>query len=203
MSRLRLSYGGCDYWDRSHSLIDETVKPEGIDLNYIVVTLHDLFRRMAQHEEFDAAEMSMSTFVALASRGDRRFIAIPVFPSRNFRHSYLFINTRAGMERPEDIRNKRVGVVEYQMTAALWIRGVLQHDYGVHPREIDWFTGGMSRPGYVERAPISLPEEIRLQTIPEHRYLEEMLEKGDLDALISPRRPQAQSAPKDFGHRRT
>lgn len=191
MSRLRLSYGGCDYWDRSHSLIDETVKPEGIDLNYIVVTLHDLFRRMVSHEEFDVAEMSMSTFVALASRGDRRFVAIPVFPSRNFRHSYLFINTRAGIERPEDLRGKRVGVVEYQMTAALWIRGVLQHDYGVHPREKKWFTGGMNRPGYVERAPISLPKEIDLKKISEDRNLEEMLEEGDLDALISPKRPQA------------
>ena len=112
-------------------------------------------------------------------------LTIPVFPSRNFRHSYLFINTRAGINRPEDLRHKKVGVVEYQMTAALWIRGVLQHDHGVHPREMEWFTGGMSKPGYVERAPITLPEEINLQEIPEDRHLEEMLEVIDSNLLFS------------------
>jgi 4,5-dihydroxyphthalate decarboxylase len=191
MGLLRLNYGGSDYWDRSHALIDGAVRPRGIDLNYVVVSLRDLFRRMVQHEEFDAAEMSMSTFVALAGRGDRRFVAIPVFPSRNFRHGYLFVNTRAGIQRPEDLRGRKVGVVEYQMTAALWIRAILQHDFGVHPRELKWFTGGMDQPGYVERAPITLPADIDLKIIPEDRHLEEMLEKGDLDALIAPVRPRA------------
>lgn len=191
MSLLRLTYGGSDYWDRSHSLIDGTVRPRGIDLNYVVVSLRDLFRRMVQYEEFDAAEMSMSTFVALAGRGDRRFVAIPVFPSRNFRHSYLFVNAKAGIRRPEDLRGRRMGVVEYQMTAALWIRAILQHDHGLHPREMTWFTGGMDRPGYVERAAITLPPDIDLSVIPEDRHLEEMLEKGDLDALIAPTRPRA------------
>ncbi len=130
MSGLALTYGGCEYWDRTGSLMDGSIRPAGIDLNYIVVTLYDLFRRMARNEEFDAAEMSMSTFIAMVASGDRRFVAIPVFPSRNFRHSYLFVNAAAGIDRPEDLRARRIGVPQYEMTAALWIRAILQHDHG-------------------------------------------------------------------------
>ena len=191
MTRLSLSFGGCDYWDRTRALMDGTVQPAGIDLNYLVVPLQDLFRRVAQHAEFDAAEMSMSTYLALAGGGDKRFVGIPVFPSRNFRHSYLFVNAKAGIERPEDLRGRRVGVPEYQMTAALWIRAILQHDHGVHPREMQWFTGGLAAPGYAERSHIDLPPEINLSVIGESQTLETMLDEGDLDALISPVRPHS------------
>ena len=125
------------------------------------------------------------------SRGDTRFVGLPVFPSRNFRHGYLFIGTPSGIERPEDLRGKRVGIHEYQMTAGVWIRAFLQHDYDVHARDLRWFTGGLYSPGYVARAPIALPDDIDLQVIPEDRHLEEMLECGDLDALVSPLRPQS------------
>ena len=147
MNRLRLTYGGCDYWDRTRALMDGTVRPPGVDLNYITGYPRDLFRRMAQFEEFDAGELSMSTYVAMVSRGDTRFVAIPVFPSRNFRHGYVFISEKSGITKPEDLRGKRVGVPEYQMTAALWIRGFLQHDHDVHARDIHWLTGAMDEHG--------------------------------------------------------
>lgn len=189
MGTLRLTCAGLDYWDRSRGLLDGSTKPTGIDLNYLIVPPGELFRRTAQYAEFDVSEFSMSTYTALFSRGDRRFIAIPVFPSRNFRHGYLFINTRAGIERPEDLMGKRIGVPEYQMTAALWIRAVLQHDYGVKPSDMHWFTGGLWSPGYHERAELDLPSDVELTIIPEHRFLEEMLDAGDIDALFSPARP--------------
>jgi 4,5-dihydroxyphthalate decarboxylase len=191
MADLTLSLGGCDYWDRTHGLIDGTIKPTGIELTYLVTPLQDLFRRMVQHEEFDAAEMSMSTYIALVANGDRRFVGIPVFPSRNFRHSYLFVNAKAGIETPADLRGRRIGVPEYQMTAALWIRSILQHDFDVHPRDMLWSTGGLRMPGYVERAHVDLPDDIDLRVIDPAQTLEGLLDAGELDALISPVRPQS------------
>ena len=189
MSKLRLTCAGLDYWDRSRGLMDGSIRPTGIDLNYLIVPPGELFRRTAQFAEFEVSEFSVSTYTALYARGDRRFVAIPVFPSRNFRHGYLWINTRAGIDKPEDLKGKRIGVPEYQMTAALWIRAVLQHDYGVKPSDMHWFTGGLWSPGYEERAELDLPSDVELTVIPEHRYLEEMLDAGDIDALFSPARP--------------
>lgn len=194
MGLLRINYAGCDYFDRTHSLIEGSVRPDGIDLNYMVQSLHDMFRRMAQYEEFDASEMSLGTLLTLASRGDTRFIAIPVFPSKNFRHSYIFVNSGAGIERPEDLRGRNIGVPEYQMTAALWIRAFLEHDYGVRPGDMRWFTGGLDIPGYVERSKLTLPADVSMRIIPEDRTLEKMLDSGELDALISPVRPHSLAA---------
>ena len=191
MSDLRLTYAGLEYFDRAQSLYDGSVKPHGIDLNYLIVPPGELFRRVARHAEFDVAEFSVSTLTALVSRGDTRFVAIPVFPSRNFRHGYLWINTSAGIAKPEDLKGKRIGVPEYQMTAALWIRAALQHDHGVAPADMHWMSGGLWAPGYEERAKIALPPEITFSIIPEDRYLEEMLDAGDIDALFSPARPRS------------
>ncbi len=189
MTRVHLTYGGCDYWDRTRSLMDGTVRPEGVDLNYIAGYPRDLFRRMAQYGEFDASEMSLSTYIAMVSRGDDRFIAIPVFPSRNFRHGYLFINRQSGIERPEDLRGKIVGVPEYQMTAALWIRGFLQHDFGIHARDMRWRSGAMDERGYDERLALDLPADIEHETVAEGETLEGMLENGSIDGLIMAARP--------------
>ncbi len=171
--------------------MDGSIRPAGIDLNYVVVTLYDLFRRVARNEEFDAAEMSMSTFIAMVASGDRRFVAIPVFPSRNFRHGYLFVNAAAGIDRPEDLRGRRIGVPQYEMTAALWIRAILQHDHGVTPEEMHWHTGGLRDPGYTDRAGVPFPAGIEMTIIAGDRHLEGMLDAGELDALISPIRPRS------------
>src|SRR5215469_6156569 len=121
MKRLAIAYGGMTYLDRTEALQSGVVSPEGIDLNYIVPQgIGDLFRRQAQHAEFDVSEMSASTYFMMLARDDRRFIAIPVFPSRAFRHSQVYINAASGIARPQDLAGRNVGILDYQMTAAVW-----------------------------------------------------------------------------------
>ena len=169
----------CGRYDRTQALIDGRVRIEGVDqLNYLALRPGETFWRMLNHGEFDASEMSLSSYTILRSEGDTRFIAIPVFPSRIFRHSALYVRSDASIESPEDLKGKRVGVGDYQMTAAVWVRGFLAHDYAVKPEEIVWVTGKPIRS-------IKPPAGLRLQSIPTDTTLEAMLERGEIDALIS------------------
>ena len=179
----------CEDYDRTRALRDGSVKPEGIDLNYLVLPVEEIFWRMLRYEEFDVAELSMGAFLVDAARGRRPFMAIPVFPSRTFRHRCIFVNVSSGIERPEDLKGKRVGVPEYTMTAAVWLRGLLQHEYGVAPEEIHWFQGGEEQPGRKDRVEFDLPPKVRLKVIPQDKTLNRMIESGEIDALISPRMP--------------
>lgn len=191
MSRVSLTYGGLLYLDRTLPLLLGEVEVPGVDLNYVTFSSPgDLFRRQAQFAEFDLSEMSLGTFLIMTSRGDRRFVGLPIFVSRNFRHSQVYVHAGAGIERPADLRGKRVGILEYQMTAALWVRAFLEHDYGVRPADVSWFTGGLVEPVFAERLALALPAEIRLQLIPAGRTLERMLYAGELDALVSVQPPQ-------------
>jgi 4,5-dihydroxyphthalate decarboxylase len=190
MNDLAMTYAGLDYMDRTRALIDGTVKPHGITLRYLAISSPgELFRRVAQQTEFDAAEMSSSTYMNLLARGDQRYTAIPVFPSRCFRHSYVFVHRDSGIEKPIDLKGKKAGIAEYQMTAGVFQRAFLQHDYGVMPQDIKWFQGGRVTPGYVERNAIPNPPGVSIQMIPEHKSLNGMLAAGELDALFSPDRP--------------
>jgi 4,5-dihydroxyphthalate decarboxylase len=185
-----LHYGGVIY-DRSLALLMGVVKPKGMQLHYEVVSdISELFRRVCADAEFEAAEISLSSLTAMVSRGDDRYIGIPVFPSRCFRHSFVFVRTDRGIGGPTNLAGKLVGVEEYQMTAAVWIRGFLDHDYGVPPKALRWRYGGLTSPGYRPRLPLSLPSEIDIQPIPGDRALEEMLYAGDLDALVTTAVPQ-------------
>lgn len=187
MADLRLTLA-CEDYDRTRALKEGTVKPEGIDLNYIALPVEEIFWRMLRYEEFDVAELSMGAFLVDAGRGRRPFIAIPVFPSRAFRHRCIFVNVAAGVERPEDLRGKRVGLPEYTMTAAVWLRGLLQHEYGVSPEEISWVQGGEEEPGRKDRVEFDLPPGVRLEVVTD-RTLNEMIESGEIDCLMSPRMP--------------
>ncbi len=126
----------------------------------------------------------MSSYLMARDKGTPRFIAIPVFPSRFFRHSCIFINTKSGIEEPKDLVGRRVGVPEYQITAAVWARGILQHEYGVTPEKMKWFTGGAEDPGRQEKLRPDLPKNIEIQWIGPDRTLSSMLEQGEIDALI-------------------
>jgi 4,5-dihydroxyphthalate decarboxylase len=182
-----MTYAGVSYLDRTRALEIGTVKPHGTDFLYHqVADIGELFRRMAQGTEFDAGEMSFSTMVMLVSRGDQRFVGVPIFPSRSFRHGFIFVHADSGIEQASDLKGKRVGVAEYQMTAGLWIRAFLQHDYDVKPEDFHWFRGGLDRPVYHERLPHGVPEGVQLDSIPEGKTLEGMLDAGELDALITP-----------------
>ncbi|HXV49807.1 MAG TPA: ABC transporter substrate-binding protein, partial [Candidatus Binatia bacterium] len=178
----------CEDYDRTRPVKDGIVKPEGIELNYLVMSVEEIFWRMMKYEEFDASELSMGAFLTAAAQGRRPFIAIPVFPSRTFRHRCLFVNMASRIERPEDLRGKRMGVPEYSMTAAVWLRGLLQHEYGVLPKEIHWIQAGEEHPGRKDRVDFEMPASIRLETRPDNT-LNDMIDSGEIDAMMSPRMP--------------
>jgi len=177
MHKLELTLA-CGRYDRTQALIDGRVQPEGVDLTFIPLRPGETFWRMLNHGEFDVSEMSLSSYTILRSEGDTRFTAIPVFPSRTFRHSAIYLRADSRIERPEDLKGKRIGVGDYQMTAAVWVRGVLTHEYGVKPEDIAWVVGKPIRS-------IKPPAGIKLESIPADTTLEEMLERGEIDALVS------------------
>jgi len=176
----------CGLYDRTFGLRDGTIPVEGVDLNFLPMMPVETFRRQARHAEFDASEFSLSTFMILHSRGDRRFVGIPVFPSRRYRHEHVWINARSGIRTPEDLKGKRVGVQEFVQTAALWIRGFLQQDYGVRTEDVEWYFGGYNAPDpyFKPRIELELPAKVRAQVIPGDRCIDEMLAAGELDAAL-------------------
>ncbi|HVO94467.1 MAG TPA: hypothetical protein VMT22_16580 [Terriglobales bacterium] len=183
---------GCRDYDHVRALADGRVKAEGLDLKFVNVSPpSQIFLRMLHDEEFDASEMSLSNYMIALGKGDRRFVAIPIFPSRAFRHSYIWINARSGVRKPEDLKGKKVGIADYSMTALLFVRGLLQHQYGVAPQDIHWFRRRS------EHVAIEIPPGIRIDNIAKDRTLDDLLEKGELDALAvtSPPRPFLQGSP--------
>lgn len=183
MGLLRLALA-CGEYDRMRALWSGKVSPEGISLTYLNLSPAEIFWRMLQYEDFDISEMSLSAYILGLSRGDQRFVAIPVFPSRIFRHSFIFVNSHAGIQEPAQLKGRRVGVPEYHMTAALFIRGLLSDEYDVHPTDLHWFQGGQERPGRIERLELTLPQSIRLERVVD-RTIDEMLIAGDLDAIAT------------------
>ncbi len=179
---MRLRYIGAAY-DRTLALMTGAVQPEGVELEYTVGMPNEIFRRMFSTSDFDASELSSSNFIIERARGDRRFVALPVFPSRVFRHNGIYVNVNAGIERPEDLRGKRVGIPEYLQTANFWIRGFLQHDYGVDPGAVRWVRGD------TEKLTVPLPAGLDLVDAPPGRTLSDLLDAGEIDALIAPRTP--------------
>jgi 4,5-dihydroxyphthalate decarboxylase len=179
----------CWDYDRTRALMDGRVRADGIDLNYLALPVEETFFRMLRHREFDVAELSLSSYVLSRFHADRPFVAIPVFPSRVFRHSGVYVNTRAGITAPKDLIDKRIGVPEYQMTAAVWIRGILSEHYGVPVERVRYFTGGLEEPGRPEKLPLALPPSIHVESIGPSDTLSAMLARGDIDALYSARTP--------------
>jgi 4,5-dihydroxyphthalate decarboxylase len=185
---LRLTLACWDY-DRTRALMDATVVPDGIELVYLNQPVEETFFRMMRYREYDCAEMSLSSYVASLQGDDPPFIAIPVFPSRFFRHSCIFVSARSGIRKPEELKGKRVGVPEYQMTAPVWIRGILSDDYGVKVTDVQHFSGGEEEPGRDEKLKLNLPKEINLRPIGPEQTLSRMLADGELDALVTARAP--------------
>jgi 4,5-dihydroxyphthalate decarboxylase len=188
MSRLKLTLA-CWEYDRTRALADGRVRPEGIELDYLNLHVEETFFRMLRHREFDAAEMSLSSYAMLLSRGEPPFVAIPVFPSRFFRHSCIFVSAKSGIREPADLAGKRLGAPEYQLTAPVWMRGILQDEYGVDPAGAAHFTGGEEEPGRVEKLALALPQKFRVTRIGPAQTLSRMLAEGEIDALLSPRIP--------------
>ncbi|MBB6192560.1 4,5-dihydroxyphthalate decarboxylase [Sphingobium wenxiniae] len=144
---------------------------------------------MIRNREFDVAEMSMSSYCVTLGREDPGFIAIPVFPSRFFRHAGIFVSAKSGIEKPADLVGKRIGVPEYQLTAPVWIRGILQDEYGVDPSSVTYFFGGEEEPGREEKLKINLPEKFKVIPIGPEQTISRMIADGELDAVYAPRAP--------------
>jgi len=197
MEKLFLTVG-CGNYDRTHGLQTGAVQAEGIRLNYIPLQPEEIFWRMSSFKEFDVSEMSLSNHITMVSRGESPFVAIPVFPSRFFRHSCVFVSVASGITKPEQCKGKRVGVAEYSMTAAVWVRGFLQDEYGIKASDVHWRTGGQEEPGRKERVQLKLPPDIKLDPIPDDKTLNNMLDSGEIDVLIAARNPSCfvQGSPK-------
>jgi 4,5-dihydroxyphthalate decarboxylase len=179
----------CWNYDRTRALLEERVSIDGIELTYLNLVVEETFFRMLRHREFDVAEMSLSSYTLSLFRENPPFIAIPVFPSRYFRHSCIYVNADGGIREPKDLIGKRIGNPEYQMTAPVWIRGILSDEYGVPVTSATYFQGGEEEPGRPEKIPLNLPPEIRVQGIPPDQTLSQMIESGEIDALYTARAP--------------
>lgn len=168
----------CQDYGHTRALVDGAVPVEGFELKVVTISPpSQIFLRMLNKEEFDASEMSLSNYMIALGHEDRRFVAVPVFPSRVFRHSYIWVNTNAGIREPKDLVGKRVGIADYSMTALLFVRGMLKHEYHVLSEDIHWFRRRS------EHVPIQAPANLRIDNIEKGQTLDALLEEGKLDAV--------------------
>ena len=192
MSGLRLSFA-CALYDRMLPMYTGEVQPEGIDLDYVAIdSPRNIFDRMAGGLEFDVAEMSSSEFISRKSAGKCPFVAIPVFPSRAFRHGFIAVNRGSGIRTPRDLEGRRIGVPLYTMTAAIWIRGHLRHEYGVDLSTIHWVQGSINSPG-AHGNPSVLPpvKSVPIEINDSGKSLSQLLDEGAIDATIGTSLPLA------------
>lgn len=190
MSLLPLSLA-CGPYDRTEALRTGVVRPEGIDLTYIAIqSPPEIFARMVASNAFNVSEMSCAHSLIRREQGAFPYVALPVFPSRMFRHGYIFVNAAAGIREPKDLEGKRIGVPEYSQTAAVWIRGLLQHEYDVALETIHWVAGGVNAPGRPDVLVNAPDGEVSITRVHD-RSLNDLLAAGEIDALIGARRPTA------------
>ena len=179
----------CGDYDRTRAIKDGRVRVEGCDVTYIPLEPEEVFFRTFRYEEFDVSELSFSSYLRITDSGNSSYIGIPAFVSRVFRHSGIYIRTDRGIRTPADLKGKTIGVPEYQITAVVWMKGILQDEYGVRPTDIHWRQGGQEQPGRGERTALAPIPGLDLQSIPSDKTLSSMLEAGELDALFTARAP--------------
>lgn len=194
MSLLRLTIATWDY-DRVRAIADGRVPIDGCDVNFIALSPEECFHRAYFNQEFEVAEIGFSPFLIALSRGIPPYAALPVFLSRMFRHSAIYIRTDRGISKPEDLRGKKIGVPEYQMSAAMWPRGMIAEENGVQPHEINWVQGGLENWGRKDKFPLNLPAGFPLAAAPEGKSLSALLAAGELDAVFSARPPSCYRQP--------
>jgi len=186
--KLELSIAVGDY-DRTRPLVDGSVPIDGVDPIFMLLSPEEIFFRAFRHADFEVCELSLSSFVLRTARGDNPYIAVPVFPSRAFRHTAIVIRTDRGIRAPADLRGRRIGTPEYQLTACVWARALLEEEFGVRAEEIRWVRGGMTQPGRVEKIALDLPPGVELEAAPPGRTLSQMLAAGEIDGIVGPRLP--------------
>jgi len=194
---LRLSFACWDY-DRMKAIEDGRVRPEGIELTFLSYRVEETFFRQLRFQEFDLSELSLSSYVLTLNQEHPPFIALPVFPSRFFRHQSMYINSNSGILRPEDLKGKRIGIPEYQMTAAVWQRGIMEDDFNVPISSVQFFTGAIEASIHERKNKVehSLPAGVKVTAIKPGQNLSQMLADGDIDAIFSATKPSSFSTPQ-------
>jgi 4,5-dihydroxyphthalate decarboxylase len=187
MSKLQLSIACGDY-DRTRALISGELQIDGVDPVYMALSPEEMFFRAMRYEDFDISELSFSSYMVKTAKGDCPYVAVPVFLSRAFRHTSIYVR-KDRIKKPQDLIGKRVGLPEYQLTANVWARAILQDDYGVKPSDMQFVRGGIDTPGRPEKIKLQLPSDIRIQDAPEGVTISDMLDRGELDGFIAPRPP--------------
>ena len=190
MTEIGLTVACWDY-DRTCALLDGRVGVDGCRVIPVTIGPEDAFPRAVSRAEFDVSELSLSSYLLQLTRGDCPYVAIPVFLSRGFKHDCYYVRADAGINEPKDLEGRLVGVPEYQMTLALWGRGILQDEYGVDFRKLRYRTGGANKPGRKERLPLRLPDHMDVAPVGPERCLNDLLLAGELDAIMSPGPPRA------------
>lgn len=187
MAKLQLSVAMGDY-DRTRALFDGRVQIDGVDPVYMLLNPEEMFFRSMRSMDFDITELSFSSYLVKHSRGECPYIAVPVFLSRAFRHTSIYVR-KDRIKKPEDLKGKRVGLPEYQLTANVWARAILQDDFGVSPADVTWVRGGIDTPGRPEKIKLELPSTVRLEQAPEGSTISDLLDRGEIDGFIGPRPP--------------
>ncbi|MFL5039558.1 MAG: ABC transporter substrate-binding protein [Xanthobacteraceae bacterium] len=181
----------CGNYDRTRAILDGRVKVEGCATTYLPLYPEEIFHRAFRFQEFDVSELSFSSYLRTVAAGMSDYIGIPAFVSRIFRHSGIYIRTDAGIREPADLKGKRVGLPEYQITAVVWMRGMIQHEYSVLPTDIHWRNGGQEQPGRQERTPLKPIPGLDLEPLGPDETLVGLLRAGELDALFTARAPSS------------
>ena len=193
MSKLNLSVAIGDY-DRNRPLINGAVQIDGVDPTFMTLPPEEIFFRAFRNEDFDICECSLSSFTVKTAAGNCPYVGVPAFVSRMFRHTSIYVRTDR-IKKPEDLKGKKVGVPEYQLTANVWARAILEDDFGVAPKDIHWIRGGIEHAGRPEKITIKLPEGVQLDSAPEGKTISELLAKGEIDGFIAPRPPTTVGEP--------
>lgn len=187
MSKLNLSVAVGNY-DRNRPLIDGDVLIDGVDPIFMTLSPEEIFFRAFRTNDFDICELSLSSATLKVADGSFQYVGVPAFLSRAFRHTSIWVRTDR-ISIPEDLKGKRVGVPEYQLTALVWARAMLQEDYGVQPSDITWVRGGIETIGRSEKIKLKLPQNVTLEDAPEGKTISAMLADGEIDAYLAPRAP--------------
>jgi 4,5-dihydroxyphthalate decarboxylase len=187
MSKLELSVAVGDY-DRTRALIDGSVAIDGVDPIFMTLVPEEIFFRAFRAAEFDICELSLSSYTVKTAQNDSPYVAVPAFVSRAFRHTAIYVRTDR-VKKPQDLKGRKVGLPEYQLTANVWARALLDDEYGVKPADIHWIRGGIEEPGRPEKLAIKLPPGVRLDNAPDGSTISALLEAGEIDGFIAPRPP--------------
>jgi 4,5-dihydroxyphthalate decarboxylase len=191
MSQLNLSVAIGDY-DRNRALIDGRVRIDGVDPVFMTLIPEEIFFRAFRSQDFDICECSLSSFAVKTAAGNNPYVGVPAFVSRCFRHTSIYVRTDR-IRKPQDLKGKKVGIPEYQLTANVWARAFLEDDYGVKPSDIHWIRGGIDDAGRPEKIGIKLPPGVRLDDAPEGTTISELLIRGEIDGFMAPRTPSREA----------